>query len=616
MKAIMRFVLVFLLCLSFGMPTSWASTAGTQLQVVLKIGSNIMLVNGKSVTIEKPYLKNNTTMVPLRVITASYGANVSWESKTKTVTIKYGSKTIQLKIGNRQAYVNGKATLLAVAPEIKNNLTMVPIRFVAETLGTVVTYDAKTKSITLKGTVLAPVIPKMGDSYYGWTMNFPSGLVKQESSFNNDYLYFEDVNGDYALELYIDRENTQNLTYQQLLQRLVDSAEGDILAQSVVTLNGKMYARVVQVIEDGIINEMRAYIGNGFVYYLDFYTIHDISDQKWKTYTDFLNSFATSYNKADSTIKDLTNVKDGLRIYPDSNFGMSFKIPADWVMDQTEDDYLLLHKPDGSQYLYLHISSLEPGDTLENWFTKAKDKRLEEINPSYIEAKEPVNTTVAGTEAREWDVKWTEDGKNWSSIHEVYFVKGNYKFSFVIQAEDEEVANLVKAIVPSITVDTGKINPSMGYIKDTTVYDKSKTVPYKSDSLNFSLSVPAYWEKADNSQADDLFFHFWGGYFGLSISEETLAEAEARVDLENEEAKQNNKTFEIEKENVLIAGAEAIQYRYTIINQEDVKQEMVEYLIHKDGKTYQMSYALLDANRTEKNLEILQKTIESFTFLQ
>jgi serine protease Do len=366
---------------------------------------------------------------------------------------------------------------------------------------------------------------------------------------------------------------------------------------------------------------MRAYIGNGLVYYLDFYVEEQNYDnvQKFKGYKDFLDSFTLSYDKTDKSIMDFSNVTDGLRNYTDKNFGMSFKVPADWVIDKSENDYLLFHNPDQTQYLYIHISSLDAGDTLEKWFTRAKDNNLEEVNPSYIETEEPMKTTVAGTEAREWEVYFTKNQKNWSYIHDVYFTKGNYKFYFMIQVDGKEALNLgylVKTIVPSISVDTEKIKPSMGYIQDTYFYDKSKRVSYKSDNLNYSLSVPAYWGAADSNQEDDLYFEFWGGYFGLSITDESLAEAEKRIDQENVEAVKNNKTFEIEKSKVLIAGAEAIQYRYTIIDRDDVKYDAVEYIIHKDGITYQMYYALLDANRTEKNLEILQKTIESFTFLK
>ena len=56
---------------------------------------------------------------------------------------------IQMQIGNKEAYVNGEKVELLRAPEEQNGTTLVPVRFVAETLGCDVNYDSKTKIITI-----------------------------------------------------------------------------------------------------------------------------------------------------------------------------------------------------------------------------------------------------------------------------------------------------------------------------------------------------------------------------------------------------------------------------------------------------------------------------------
>ncbi|MEF3245080.1 MAG: copper amine oxidase N-terminal domain-containing protein [Caldisericaceae bacterium] len=82
------------------------------------------------------------------------GGSVGWENSTKTVTIRLGSKFIQLQIGNANAIANGAdklidTTNLKVVPEIINGRTMLPLRFVAESLGCEVNWDGKTKTITI-----------------------------------------------------------------------------------------------------------------------------------------------------------------------------------------------------------------------------------------------------------------------------------------------------------------------------------------------------------------------------------------------------------------------------------------------------------------------------------
>lgn len=56
---------------------------------------------------------------------------------------------IEMTIGSNKAFVDGKEVELLRAPEVKNGTTLVPIRFVAETLGCDVDYESATKKITI-----------------------------------------------------------------------------------------------------------------------------------------------------------------------------------------------------------------------------------------------------------------------------------------------------------------------------------------------------------------------------------------------------------------------------------------------------------------------------------
>ncbi|MEM3385958.1 MAG: copper amine oxidase N-terminal domain-containing protein, partial [Nitrososphaeria archaeon] len=79
---------------------------------------------------------------------------VSWDGTQKKVTVSLGSNTIELWIGKSSALVNGIDTPIdssnpKVVPEIINGRTMLPLRFVAESLGCDVQWDGTTKTITL-----------------------------------------------------------------------------------------------------------------------------------------------------------------------------------------------------------------------------------------------------------------------------------------------------------------------------------------------------------------------------------------------------------------------------------------------------------------------------------
>ena len=81
-------------------------------------------------------------MVPIRIVTETLGGEVGWNDATKTVTLKIDGKEITMTIGKvLEAY--------GVAPQIINSRTYVPIRFVADELGSEVNRNEETKEITI-----------------------------------------------------------------------------------------------------------------------------------------------------------------------------------------------------------------------------------------------------------------------------------------------------------------------------------------------------------------------------------------------------------------------------------------------------------------------------------
>ncbi len=101
-----------------------------------------------------PMIINSRTFVPLRVISESLGADVSWDEATRSIEILVGCgcepKRINLAIGARIAKVNGISVPLDEPPIIVNDRTMVPLRFISETLSTPVDWNGETRSINLR----------------------------------------------------------------------------------------------------------------------------------------------------------------------------------------------------------------------------------------------------------------------------------------------------------------------------------------------------------------------------------------------------------------------------------------------------------------------------------
>jgi len=116
--------------------------------IELAPGMDIYTVNGETKFWDAtPYIKNGRTLVPIRHLAEAIGFKADWDfddPANKMVFIYTAEQDpekdrehpfILLIIGQPTAMVNGNLVALDVAPEILNGRTMVPLRFVVETLG-------------------------------------------------------------------------------------------------------------------------------------------------------------------------------------------------------------------------------------------------------------------------------------------------------------------------------------------------------------------------------------------------------------------------------------------------------------------------------------------------
>lgn len=106
----------------------------------------IIRFNGHPVFFDvEPVIENGRTLVPFRAILEAMGAKVSFNATTQTVTAdRFGTK-VELVLGSSRAMINGRATTIpdgVVAKSIKGR-TMIPLRFISESMGLTVRWDAQ-----------------------------------------------------------------------------------------------------------------------------------------------------------------------------------------------------------------------------------------------------------------------------------------------------------------------------------------------------------------------------------------------------------------------------------------------------------------------------------------
>lgn len=114
------------------------------------IGTIHVKVNGIPVVFDQPpAIINNRTLVPLRAIFEALGASVNWDEATQQVTATKGDIIIIVKIGSTQATVSGETKTLDVPAQILNNRTLVPVRFISESLGAKVDWDEASQTVLI-----------------------------------------------------------------------------------------------------------------------------------------------------------------------------------------------------------------------------------------------------------------------------------------------------------------------------------------------------------------------------------------------------------------------------------------------------------------------------------
>ena len=96
-----------------------------------------------------PVIVEGRTLVPLRGVFEALEATVTWDEATRTVTAQRGNTTVTLPIGSRFPLVNGIAVELEVPGFIINGRTMVPARFIAESLGAEVEWNERTRTVVI-----------------------------------------------------------------------------------------------------------------------------------------------------------------------------------------------------------------------------------------------------------------------------------------------------------------------------------------------------------------------------------------------------------------------------------------------------------------------------------
>ena len=180
LAAIFFFLVVF--CMALGKP------------VYASISDDVKLViNQEQVAADvMPFIKDGRTLVPARAVFEALGGTVEWDEKNYIVTVKYDKTTVILKINNTVAIVDGKNKILDVPATIKDDRTVIPVRFVAEELGFPVEWVESTRTVIISSPEKIEEVPVVIGSVM--SVSVEEGSSKSENTIVTVQLS-EPVNG-------------------------------------------------------------------------------------------------------------------------------------------------------------------------------------------------------------------------------------------------------------------------------------------------------------------------------------------------------------------------------------------------------------------------------------
>ncbi len=114
--------------------------------VILNVGNSTAYVDNTKTVVDEnpsvtPIVENDRTLLPLRFVAESLGCDVAYDDATQEITVKNKAVEVKLTLGQTAYTVNGEAKEFDVPAYEKDGRTLLPLRALAEALGKYVYWD-------------------------------------------------------------------------------------------------------------------------------------------------------------------------------------------------------------------------------------------------------------------------------------------------------------------------------------------------------------------------------------------------------------------------------------------------------------------------------------------
>ncbi len=465
MKKLLKSIMAGIMSLSV-MGAVASAEVPEKVEIKFAVGDETLTINGEAVTVEKPYVVGEgVTLVPLRVITEAFGAEVLWDGETKSITLNYPDVKILLQIGNSVAEVNEMAETLLASPELtQNGVTMVPLRFISETFGADVGYDNETKAITVtkeaketQSTVVgAADEARIGDSYYGWSIENATEFTVADRDFDGSYTDFvRNEKNDFTVYV---SEREEDYDFDRDFIEYKDSFYDYTLVKAEKETsdehNKKMFLQAKDKVD--FINVI-VWVTDKYIY--EIYGYLDNSDAAIKDECiRVMSTFTASFNKADTY--DMSGIENGMRKYTNEDLKFSLDIPQNMQMISDKDSansfrFMSASENDSVSMVVLEIYSKSDVTGAQALALKDMELNKKNYNPDLLKNFTSVSECdYDGKKGYEYsyEIKGT---RNTDFVkRDVFFELGSYVYNIgvVMKTPDDNALPTIDKVIRSLEI--------------------------------------------------------------------------------------------------------------------------------------------------------------------
>lgn len=513
-------ILIILAILLASISGTYAAEDKTVIE--LRAGTTQVSVDGNySVIAEAPYIIDGTFLVPMEWFADTIGAELTKTSEGSEKVI-YGGNTAEISIGQILYTSNNERKTMSVAPQQKNNSTMIPVDFIASNFPVTVTSDIERGTVKivldddgslsdlsfLTGGISTP---KIGNSFYGWSLNVPSGSRLISSSFRSDFVQLTNEGRGLYFIVKVEPKNGRTLSqYSNTIKQENNSDESNL------NLKAKdPYFDCSGTSEYDEPTRTRIYDKGQFFYSLTIgcydgsvSSKHLMSD---KYYSDIINSFGLLYKGNEKGIQDLSKVVNGKVSYynyisfssRNKYLSWSMDIPANWNNLKISSNQLTTFLGlDSKHYVQIAVNVLGE-KTLEQYTENIKKGYDKNFSPKAYTFISAGDKTLAGETAKNLKFKIKQGGKSYV-IDEYYLQKGSFIYEISVKLPEKEYSegkNDYLNTVDKISFFTEKGDKLVDEISnfkaskdEDRVSRNDKLFNYVNKNYKWNLNIPGYWK--------------------------------------------------------------------------------------------------------------------------